>query len=135
MKVLNAVKGSRWRTALLATVLTGALAGSAFAAVSAMTLDSNAALSPGRLHATLTGTVTCTPGTNVYLSGRVVQRDVSGYGSTGIACDGSSQRYAIDVSGGVFRAGRARADVSTFECTGEFPCTSKYVDAVIRLTR
>jgi hypothetical protein len=138
MKVLNTVKDARWRTAILATVLTGALAGSAFAAVSSMTLDPTAALSPGRLHVTLTGTVTCDPGTNAFLNGRVVQRkgqrNIEGYGSTMIACNGTSQAYAIDVSGGPFKADKANADVSTFECT-ELSCTSKYVDAVIRLTR
>jgi hypothetical protein len=142
MKVLNAVKASRWRTAILATVLTGALAGSAFAAVSGLTMDSTAALSPGHLHAVLTGTVTCDAGTTVFLNGQVVQRrnvnvNVNGYGFTSVACNGTSQRYALDVStggSGVFKVGKANAEVSTTECT-EVTCTSKYVDAVIHLTR
>jgi hypothetical protein len=138
MRVFNAAKASPWRTAVLATVLTGAMAGSAFAAVSDLTMDTTAALSPGHLHATLTGTVTCDAGTTVFLSGQIVQSGVaSGYGGSSLACDGKAQEYNVDVStggSGVFKTGRANADVSTTECT-EVACTTKYVDAIIRLTR
>jgi len=136
MKVLKAVKSSPWRTAILATVLTGALAGSAFAAASDLTMNDTAQLSPGRLHAALTGTVTCTPGTNVFLDGRIVQpRNVSGFGSIPVVCDGTSQKYSIDVSASgsaVFRPGRAIADVTMFECT-DTGCTTRFVDGTIRL--
>jgi hypothetical protein len=138
MRVFNVAKASPWRTAVLATVLTGAMAGSAFAAVSDLTMDSTAALSPGRLHATLTGTVTCDAGTTVFLGAQIVQSGVaSGYGGSSLACDGKAQEYTADVStggSGVFKTGWANAEVSTIDCT-EMACTTTYVDAIIRLTR
>jgi hypothetical protein len=101
MRVFNVAKASPWRTAVMATVLTGAMAGSAFAAVSDLTMDSTAALSPGRLHATLTGTVTCDAGTTVFLGAQIVQSGVaSGYGGSSLACDGKAQEYTADVSTG-----------------------------------
>jgi hypothetical protein len=141
MKVLNTVKATRWRGMLLGLVLTGALAGSASAAVSELTVDRTAQLSPGRLHAALTGTIRCDPGTTSYLSGQIVQiNNTTGYGSSTVVCDGSLQPYRIDVSAGsgtprVFKAGKASANVSTFNCDPEFSCTSKFIDAVIRLTK
>lgn len=146
MNMLNAFKGRRLRTAILALVMTGALGGTALAAVSNLTLDRTAALSPGRLHATLTGTVTCDPGDSAFLNGQIVQtRNASGFGSTQAVCDGTSHRYAIDVSiggffpgtpAGVFKAGKANAQVSTYICDPFTPiCTPKYTDAVIRLKK
>lgn len=140
MKVLNGVKASPWRAGLLGIVLTGALAGSAFAAVSEITLDRTAQLSPGRLHATLTGTVTCDAGTTAFLNGRIVQpKQTSGFGSTSVQCVGTPQKYAIDVStfDSVFRPGKANAEVSSTECAPpEFiECTTTFTDAKITLTR
>lgn len=135
MKMLNAVKARPWRVAILAVVLTGAVAGSAFADVSRLTLDPTAQLSPGRLHATLTGAITCDAGTVAFLSGRVLQpRTISGSGFTSIACTGTSQRYTIDVSAfeGVFRPGRAVADVVATQCS-DIQCTSTFTDAHITL--
>ena len=143
MKMLNAVKGSFWRPAILAVVLTGALGSTAFAAVSDLTLDSTAALSPGHMHATLTGTVTCDPGDNALISGQIVHsRNASGFGSTTAVCDGTPQPYAIDVStsgfftpAGVFKPGKASAQVSTSICDpSTWVCTTEYTDASIRLT-
>jgi len=144
MKLLHAVTASPWRATILAVVLTGALAGSAAAAVSELTIDPSAQLSPGHLHATLTGTVTCDPGTTSFLSGQIVQsKGASGFGSASVSCDGTPQRYAIDVSTGgfiapaaVFKAGKANAQVSNFACDPPtFICTSTYTDAPIRLTK
>lgn len=146
MNVLNAFKGRRRRTAILALVLTAALGGTALAAVSSLTIDPTAALSPGRLHATLTGRVTCDPGDSGYMSGQIVQsRNASGYGSSQTVCDGTSHPYAIDVSiggffpgspSGVFKAGKANAQVSMYICDPFGPiCTPRYTDAVIRLTK
>ncbi|MDX6718840.1 MAG: hypothetical protein QOJ63_1094 [Solirubrobacteraceae bacterium] len=146
MNVLNAFKKPRRRAAILALVLTGALGATALAAVSNLTLDPTAALSPGRLHATLTGKVTCDPGDNVFMNGQIVQpKNTSGFGSTQAVCDGTSHPYAIDVaiggffpgsSSGVFKAGKANAQVSMFTCDPFAPiCTPKYTDAVIRLTK
>jgi hypothetical protein len=141
MKVLDAVKDARWRAAILAMVLTGALAANASAAISALTMDRTAQLSPGRLHATLTGTVTCDAGSTVSLNGQIVQPKIaSGFGGTSVACDGTSQTYAIDVGPGifgpaaVFKPGKASAQVSTFTCD-QFTCTTKFTDAIIRLTK
>ena len=143
MKFLNPV-ASPWRAAVLALVLTGALAASAAAAVSELTLDPTAQLSPGRLQATLTGTVTCDPGTTAFLNGQIVQpKNTSGFGFTQVTCDGTAQAYAIDVraggffgSGGVFKAGKASAQVSTFQCDPvTFMCTLKSTDAIIRLKK
>lgn len=126
--------------AILALVLTGAVAGSAAAAVSELTLDPTAQLSPGLLHATLTGTVTCDAGTNAFLSARIVQpRNTSGFGGVSVACVGTPQKYAIDVSAsgpGVFRPGKANAEVSNVQCDPpDFVCTTKFVDAKITLLR
>jgi hypothetical protein len=142
MKFLNSV-ASPWRAAVLALVLTGALAASAAAAVSELTIDPTAQLSPGRLQATLTGTVTCDPGTTAFLDGQIVQpKRASGFGFTQVTCDGTAQAYAIDVrrgsfgSPGVFKAGKASAQVSTFQCDPvTWMCTSQSTDAIIRLTK
>lgn len=144
MKFLNSV-ASPWRAAVLALVLTGALAASAAAAVSELTIDPTAQLSPGRLQATLTGTVTCDPGTTAFLDGQIVQpKDASGFGFTQVTCDGTAQAYAIDVraggffggSPGVFKAGKASAQVSTFQCDPvTWMCKSQSTDAIIRLTK
>jgi hypothetical protein len=143
MRVLNAVTARPWRAGILVLGLTAALAGSASAAVSELTIDSTAKLSPGQLHATLTGTVTCDPGSTALLSGQIVQpKNASGFGSTTVACEGTSQPYAIDVSTGgffgpaaVFKPGKARAQVSTSECDPvTWTCTTQYTDATIRLT-
>jgi hypothetical protein len=139
MKVLNAAQAS-WRAAILAIVMTAALAGSASAAVNEITIDPTAALSPGHLQATLTGTIACGSGSTLYLNAEIVQpRTTSGYGYTTVTCDGTAQAYAIDVSAGgfgapgVFKPGRASARVSTYVCD-EFTCTPTSVDAIIRLT-
>ena len=142
MKFLNPV-ASPWRAAVLAVVLTGALAASASAAVSELTIDPTAQLSPGRLQATLTGTVTCDPGTTAFLDGQIVQaKNASGYGYTQVTCDGTAQAYAIDVraggffSPGVFKAGKASARVSTFHCDPlTWRCSTLSTDAIIRLTK
>ncbi|MGH2840869.1 MAG: hypothetical protein ACRDKY_08610 [Solirubrobacteraceae bacterium] len=143
MKVLNAFKPSPWRVAMLALGLTAALAASASAAVSDLTIDPTAKLSPGQLHATLVGTVTCDPGSTALLSGQIVQpKNASGFGSTTVTCDGTPQPYTIDVSTGgifgqaaVFKPGKARAQVSTSECDPvTWTCTTQYTDATIRLT-
>jgi hypothetical protein len=135
MKVLNAIKVRPWRTAILALALTGVVAGSASAAVSALTLNRTAQLSPGRLHARVTGTVTCDSGTAAFLDGRIIQSgNTSGFGSTRIVCAGTPQNYAIDVSASAspFRPGGASADVTSTECTDE-QCTSTFTDALITL--
>lgn len=138
MKVLNAAKSSPRRAAILALILTGSLAGGAYAAVSDLTMDRTAALSPGRLHATLTGSITCSDKSTVGLNGQIVQsRNRSGYGYTTVTCNGKSQEYTIDVSGGgVFKPGDASAQVSTYECDPvTWNCTTKYIDAMIRLKK
>jgi hypothetical protein len=129
-----------WRAAFLATVMTAAVAGSASAAVSELTLDRTAQLSPGRLHATLTGTVTCDEGTTSFLNGQIVQPgNTTGFGSVLIACVGTPQKYVIDVatSGpGIFKPGTASADVSSFNCVPpDFECTRTFIDAKITLLR
>jgi hypothetical protein len=139
MKVLTAVIRARWCAAPLALVLTGALAGSASAAVR-ITIDPTAKLSPGRLHATLTGSVACDyyPG-GAALSGQIVQPGAaSGYGSISAPCDGTPHLYTIDVStgmgmaSGVFVPGPASAQVSQANC-GPMGCDTTYTDAIINL--
>jgi hypothetical protein len=133
-----------WRPLVLALALTGAGATTASAAVSDLTLDPTAQLSPGHLHATLTGSITCDFGDNPFISGQIAQpKGASGFGSTQAVCDGTTQPFAIDVSSGifgpagVFKAGKASAQVSTSSCDPTMPwmCTTQYVDAVIRLTK
>lgn len=146
MKVLHALTGARWRPALLAVVLAGALVPTATAtAANTLTLDSTAQLSPGMLHATLTGTITCTPGGyyTPYLSGQIIQsKGGSGYGSAPAACDGTPQPFSLDISSGgmfggagPFRAGKASAQVSMSTCDPFIPCAPTYTDAVIRLVK
>ena len=136
--------------ALLAVLATGAFAGTASAAVSQLTLDPTAQLSPGHLHAYLTGTITCEMGDNVSLSGQVVQsKGASGFGfAPAPVCDGTPQPYTIDVGGGgfpfpglnsgVFKPGKASAQVTGSVCQPfPFPggCSSTSTDAIIRLAK
>ena len=140
------------RAAIVAVAMTAALGGAAWAAVSELTLDPSAQLSPGRLHAYLTGTITCDPGDTVSLSGQVVQpKSATGFGSTTINCDGTPQAYTIDAStgggfpgfsSGVFKPGKASAQVTASVCTpspGPFPfpicTTAASTDAIIRLQK
>lgn len=139
MKVRNAAKASPWLAVILTLCLTGALAASASAAVSELTIDPVAKLSPGQLHVTMTGTVTCDSGSTAFLNGQIVQpRNASAFGSTSVTCDGTAQPYSIEVSSGgffgsasVFKPGKASAQVSTIQC--DPTCTSKHTDATIRL--
>ncbi len=147
MKMLHSIKGRRGRAAILGLIVAGAVAGSASAAVSTITIDSDAQLSPGRMHATLTGTVTCDAGSTASLTGRIVQtKSATGSGQTSVTCSGEAQPYAIDVStaggfpfplpsSGVFKPGKANAQVSSFSCDPSFTCTTTYTDAIIRLTK
>jgi len=153
MNVFKAVRFST-RAAILAVLMTGALAGTASAAVSQLTLDASAHLSPGRLHVYLTGTITCDAGDDVSLSGQVVQpKNASGFGSTTFPCDGGPKPYTIDASAGggfpgfsngVFKPGKASAQVTPSICTpspdpSPFPfpicTTTPFTDAIIRLEK
>jgi len=134
-----------WRPALLALVLTVALTGTASAAVTQLTMHPTAKLSPGHLHAILTGTVTCDPGDNLLINGQIVQpQTASGFGfANASSCDGTPQAFAVDVSTGgifgapgVFKPGKASAQVSTSICDpGTMLCSSKYTDGMIRLVK
>jgi len=136
--------------AIIAVVMTAAFAATASAATSQLTLDSSAQLSPGHLHAYLTGTITCDPGDTVSLSGQVVQsKGASGTGYTAPVCDGTQQTYTIDVGGnafpfpgttsGIFKPGKASAQVTASVCAPfpfPFPsCSTMSTDAIIRLTK
>ena len=136
-----------WRSAILAVALAGALSTTASAAVT--DLDRRQAqLSPGMLHATLTGSLRCDPGDfSPYftsLSGQISQsKGGGGFGSTVPTCDGTVQPFSMDIAssspfGGAapFKAGKASAQVSTSTCDPmTFICSSNYVDAVIRLKK
>ena len=149
MKMLHALMRATWRPAVIALALVGAFSATASAAVSDLTINDTAKLSPGMLHATLTGTIRCDPGdlSPFYssLSGQITQaKGASGYGGVMPTCDGTVQPFSIDVSsggilgggGGPFKSGKANAQVSTTTCDPlYFICTSTYVDAVIHLTK
>jgi hypothetical protein len=137
-----------WRSAILAVALSGALGSTASAAVTDMTIDDTAQLSPGMLHATLTGSLRCDPGDFSpffsSLSGQISQsKGGSGFGSAVPTCDGTPQPFSMDVASGgpfggsaPFKAGKASAQVSTTVCDPmTFICSSNYVDAVIRLKK
>jgi len=134
-----------WRPLALALSLTCMLAGTASASVTSLSMDPTAQLSPGRLHATLTGSLTCDPGDNLSISGQIVQpKTTSGFGfMSGFPCDGTAQPFALDVSSGgflgsagTFKAGKASAQVSTSICDPwVFVCSSTYVDDTIRLIK
>jgi hypothetical protein len=155
MKVFNTARFSGC-AALLTVVTAGAFAGAASAAVSRLTIDPSAKLSPGRLHAYLTGTIACNLGDNVSLSGQVVQANgANGFGSATPVCGGMEQAFTIDVSAGggfpgmstgIFKAGKASAQVTSSICAPfplpgpdpfpspfPFPCSTMYTDAIIRL--
>jgi hypothetical protein len=138
--------------ALLSVLAICAFAGPASAAVTQLTLDPSAALSPGHLHAYLTGTITCDVGDSVSLSGQVAQpKGASGWGymTAPPVCQGTPQPYTVDVGGGafpfpgstsgVFKAGKASAQVTASVCDPfPFPgggCSSTSTDAMIRLTK
>ncbi|HEV7808872.1 MAG TPA: hypothetical protein VGO80_23920 [Solirubrobacteraceae bacterium] len=150
MQLTTALKAVGGRSAVLALVLTAALGATAQASVTALTLDPTAQLSPGRLHAILTGAITCAPGDNPSLFGQVIQtkNKTSGSGFTTTVCDGTSHPYAVDVStnggfpfpfpssGGPFKAGNAIAQVTASLCDPlTFNCVTKYVDGEIRLLK
>jgi hypothetical protein len=145
MNVFHALSRPRWRPAVLGLVVATTFSGTAAAAVNDLTLNDTAKLSPGMLHATLTGSVTCDPGDySPYISGQITQsHGASGYGSTTATCDGTPQPFSIDVtSGGIFggagafKPGKANAQVSISTCDPiTWVCSSKYSDAVIRLTK
>ena len=137
-----------WRSAILAIALAGALTTTASAAVTDLAIDDEAQLSPGMLHATLTGSVRCDPGDFFpyynSLSGQISQpKGGGGFGSSVPTCDGTMQPFSIDIASGgpfggsaPFKAGKASAQVSTSTCDPfTFLCTSQYVDAVIRLKK
>jgi len=138
------------RATIVAVVLTAAFAGTASAATSQLTIDRTAQLSPGHLHAYLTGTITCDLGDSVSLSGQVVQsKGASGFGfAPAPVCDGTPQAYTIDVGGsgfpfpgtsGIFKPGKASAQVTASICApSPFPfpfptCSSTSTDAIVRL--
>ena len=136
MKAFKRFKCSPLRIGVLAMVLAGILAASATAAVT-LTIDRNAQLSPGRLHATLRGTVTCDAGSTAELNAQIVQSsDATGFGRTVFPCDGTSQPYTIDVGAvsGPYKSGQASAQVSMFACS-EITCTPATTDAIIHLKK
>jgi len=149
MKAFHSARLLR-RAATLAAIATAGVAGTASAAVTQLTIDPVAQLSPGQLHAYLTGTVTCDPGDSVSMSGQVVQsKGASGFGfGTGPTCDGTPQPYTIDVGGGgfpfpgitsgVFKPGKASAQVTASVCAPfpfPAPCSTMSKDAMIRLAK
>ena len=137
-----------WRSAILAVALAGAFSTTASAAVTDLTIDDSAQLSPGMLHATLTGSLRCDPGDFSpffnSLSGQISQsKGGGGFGSTAPTCDGTVQPFSMDIAssgpfGGSapFKAGKASAQVSSSTCDPvTFICSTQYVDAVIRLKK
>ena len=128
--------------------LAGACSTTASAAVTDLAIDDTAQLSPGMLHATLTGSLRCDPGDFSpffnSLSGQISQgKGGAGFGSTVPTCDGSVQPFSMDIASGSifggsgpFKAGKASAQVSVSTCDPiTFLCSSQYVDAVIRLKK
>lgn len=149
MNLSHALKAARLSTAVVAVSLAGALGGSAQAAVTNLTMDPTAQLSPGGLHALLTGTITCAPGDAPSLSGQVIggKNEQTGFGSGAATCDGTSQPYTIDVTPnpgfpfpgtpiGPFKAGKATAQATAQICDWmTFICSTTYVDGQIKLVR
>ena len=152
MKVSNVVRLGG-RAGVLAVVVTGMLAATAWASGPA-TIDPTAQLSPGQLHAYITGKVTCDVGKTAQLSGQVVQsKGASGFGYANITCNGMSQAYTIDASasggfpgstGAAFKPGKASAGLTTSVCDPWFPdpmfpfppiCTTTTSDAMIHLVK
>lgn len=102
----------------------------AVAATSQLTIDRNATLSPGGTLATVTGTITCTPGENFKIAVRVSQQQGtalnSASGTTPISsvniCTGTSQTWQVQAStNGGFASGTlhpGQASAQARSCTG-----------------
>ena len=149
MNLSHALKAARVSPAVLAVVLAGAFAGSAQAAVTSLTMNPTAQLSPSGLHAVVTGTITCAPGDATNLYGQVIggKNEPSGYGSGTATCDGTSQPFTIDVSSnggfpypgattGPFKAGKAIGQVTAQICDYfVLSCSSTYVDGQVKLVK
>lgn len=149
MNVSHTLKTARVGSAVIAVALAGAFGGTAQASVTSLTMDPTAQLSPGGLHALVTGTITCAPGDAPYLSGQVIggKNEPSGYGSGTATCDGTSQPFTIDVSSnggfpfpgattGPFKSGKAIGQVTAQICDYfVFTCSSTYVDGRLTLVK
>jgi hypothetical protein len=90
--------------------------------------------------ATVTGTVTCS-GTDiqfafvdVQLSQRVGRFVVTGFGSTGIECDGATHEWSVEVFGqtGLFKGGRTASVTFAVACD-PFQCGEDFEETTIRL--
>ena len=91
--------------------------------------------------ATISGTVTCTGGTDfagieVSLRQSVGRFIVSGFGSTEFACDGTTQAWSVDVfpDNGTFKGGRTASVTIAFAC-GPFDCSEDVEETTVKLRK
>ena len=91
--------------------------------------------------ATVSGTLTCTDASfvefDVQLTQAVGRFTITGFGgdkSDSLVCDGTAQRWSVEVFGqnGKFKGGSAVAIANSFAC-GLFDCASDYAQRVVRL--
>jgi hypothetical protein len=89
--------------------------------------------------ATITGTVTCTGEADfafidVELSQSVGRFVISGFGSTGFTCDGTTQPWSVEVFGsnGLFKGGRAVSVTFALAC-GAFSCGEDFESTTVML--
>jgi hypothetical protein len=90
--------------------------------------------------ATLTGTVTCDPGSVAFIEASLSQSvgrfTIRGFGFTEVLCDGTAQPWSAEVMGetGLFKGGGAAASVMGQVCD-EFDCGFASSETTVRVRR
>ena len=89
--------------------------------------------------ATISGTVTCTgeaefTSIEVELRQRAGRVIITGFGSTGFVCDGTTQEWSVEVFGqnGLFKGGRAASLTFAIAC-GPIECGADFEETTVRL--
>jgi hypothetical protein len=123
-----------WRAPLLAMLIAVAAAAPASADALSLSIDESGTLSPGRQAVVLTGSIACSPGDSLNISGRVVQGTRTGFGGLFMqSCTAESQDWTLVVTTGssLFHRGRASAGISAQVCNFPTGCTTVLLDRFI----
>ncbi len=126
-------KRLRWICSLGA-LLALAGAGSASAAVTSISIDPTAQLSPGRQAVALSGSITCSQAEFVSLQGQLLQGQTRAAGTFGgsVMCGTSPTSWTTSVfsSSRLWHPGRASAGVLAFTFTSPVVGTDRFVQIV-----
>lgn len=92
--------------------------------------------------ARVSGTYTCNPANNVFVSTwlevgltqRVGRTKINGFAYTDLACDGTTRPWSVDITGdnGLFKGGKA-ANVTVGYACGDFDCSIDYEERTVQL--